>query len=126
MLLPLALRLASRRSSSTVVRSTGMGRKARTDWRERMASSTAAIAAARGIWFGTSCIGKIQRFQAFRDLAKEQPLDVIVSQQLPRLALISHLPEVHHVTTVRSAERMRGLLFDHHDRHAGVAQRQQP
>src|SRR5689334_22612270 len=120
MLLPLALRLASCSSSSTAARATGVGRKARTDWRERMASSTAAIAAARGICFGTSCIGKIQRFQAFRDLAKEQPLDVVVRQQLPRLALIGYLAEVHYVTMVRNAERVRGLLFDHHDRHAGV------
>src|SRR4030081_3624500 len=97
MLLPLALRLASRSNSSTVVRLTGVGRKARTDWRERMASSTAATAASRGIWVGTSCIGEIQRFQAFRDFAEEQPLDVVVRQKLLRHALIGHLSEMHHI-----------------------------
>src|SRR4051812_42168828 len=125
MLLPLALRLASRSSSSTVVRPTGLGRKARTDWRERMASSTAAIAASRGIWFGTSCIGEIQRFQALRDFAQEQPLDVIVRQQIPRYALIGHLSEVHHISTIRNAECMRGFLLNHHDRQTLVTQRQQ-
>src|SRR6266852_9029465 len=105
MLLPLALRLASRSSSSTVVRPTGSGRNARTDWRERMASSTAAIAVSRGIWFGASCIGKIQRFQALGDFAEEQPLDVVIRQQVPRHALIGHLPEVHHISAVRYAER---------------------
>jgi hypothetical protein len=45
MLLPLGLRLASARSSSIVARSTGVGRKERTDFRVRMASSTAATAA---------------------------------------------------------------------------------
>ncbi len=40
MLLPLALRLASASNSSTVERSTGVGRNARTDLRVKIASST--------------------------------------------------------------------------------------
>src|ERR1700724_470503 len=116
MLLPLALRLASRSSSSTTVRPTGLGRNARTDWRDWMASSTAAIAASREIWCGASCIGKIQCFQAFGDFTEEQPLDVVVRQQVPCCALIGHLSEVHHITAIRHAECMRGLLLNHHDR----------
>src|SRR5262245_34311582 len=74
-----ALRPASRNNSSTLLCSTGVGRKARTDLREMMASSTAD--AAPGFWLGVSRIGKIQCFETLRDFTEEQPLDVVIPQQ---------------------------------------------
>src|ERR1700733_289737 len=85
MLLPLALRLATARRCSTVARSTGVERKARTDFREVIASST-AFAASAGVMFIVSCIDGIQGFHTLRNLAEKQPLDVVVSQQILAIA----------------------------------------
>src|ERR1700741_3189594 len=108
MLLPEALRLAGRSNFSTVARSTGVGRKARTDLRLGMASSRAGAAS------DVSCIGQTQCFQAFRDFAEEQPLDIFIGEQRLRAPLDRNLPEMHDIAAVRDRERMRGLLL-HHD-----------
>src|ERR1700746_858871 len=75
MLLPLALLLASASNRSTVARSTGVGRNARTDWRVMMGLSMAAL-------LDFSGIGQTQRFHAFRDFAEEQPFDVVIAKQI--------------------------------------------
>src|SRR6266568_3391687 len=103
MLLPLGLRLASSRSSVTVARSTDVGRKARTDFRLAIASST-------------SCIVRAQHLQAFRNLAEEYPLDVIIVQKLLGRSRIRDLAKMHHISAVGNSERLRRLLFDHHHR----------
>src|ERR1700722_14119825 len=113
MLLPLALRLATARRCSTVARLTGVGKKARTDLREVIASST-AFAASAGVMFIVSCIDGIQGFQALRHLAEEQTLDVIVRQQILSAAFIGQLSEVHNIAAVGDRQRPRGLLLDHH------------
>src|SRR5215469_10173673 len=120
MLLPLALRAASLRSRSTVARSTGVGRNARTDWRVVMASSTAA--AALGDF---SCIGQTQCLHALGDFAEEQPLHVVITEQLLRAAFDRDLAEMHDIAAIGDREGMRGLLLDHDDREALIAQRQQ-
>src|ERR1700733_7898595 len=99
MLLPLALRLATVRSSSTVERAIGVGKNARTDLRLRMASSTADRE-------DCSCIGKTQGFHAFRNFAQKQPLDVVVGQQIWRGAFAGDLSEMHHIAAIGDTEGM--------------------
>src|SRR5690242_8280779 len=106
MLLPLALRAESLSSVSTVARSTGVGRNARTDRRVLIASSTAAALG------NVSGIGQIQRLHAFRDFPEEQPLHVVILQQLLRCARDRDLAKMHHIAAIRDRERVRGLLLD--------------
>src|SRR5450755_3468937 len=75
MLLPLGLRLATARSSSTVARSTGVGRNARTDFRLAIASSTMDRATSVGIVWDVSRIDRAQYIHALRNLAEKQTLD---------------------------------------------------
>src|SRR5229473_6455342 len=114
MLLPLGLRLASSRSSTTLARSTGVDRKARTDLRLAIASSTISRAMIVDPSLATSCIGRAQHLQAFGDLAEEHPLDVIIMQELLGRSGIGDLAEMHHISVVGDSERVRRLLLDHH------------
>src|ERR1700675_5082062 len=98
-LLPLGLRLATARSSSTVARSTGVGRNARTDFRLVIASSTKDRTAS-GVIFAVSCIDRTQRFHALRDLAEKQTLDVVILQNVPGAAFIGDLSEMHDISAV--------------------------
>src|ERR1700689_3419353 len=120
MLLPLALRLATVRSSSTVDRAIGVGKNARTDLRLLMASSTAVFEGLE-----VSCIVKTQGFHAFRNFAQKQPLDVVIRQQVRRIAFAGDLSEMHHIAAIGDTEGMGSLLFDHHDGHSFSPQRQQ-
>src|SRR5882724_954739 len=124
MLLPLGLRRATARSCSTVARSTGVGRNARTDFLVVMASSTRDRAASAGVMLDVLRIDRTQCFHAVRNLAEKQTLDVVVLQNIPRAAFIGDLPEVHDISAVGDSQGMRGLLLNHHDRHAGIAQGQ--
>src|SRR5712671_687916 len=99
-LLPLGLRLATASSSSTVARSTGVGRNARTDFRLVIASSTTDLVASTAIMLVASCIDRTQCFHAFRNLTQKQPLDVIILQNFLGATLIGDLPEVHDIATI--------------------------
>src|SRR5665213_520179 len=83
MLLPLGARLASASRSSTVARATGVGRKARTDLRVAIAASASRqgiASAAASLASGIEVL--FHGLQAFRDLAQEQALHVVVVEQL--------------------------------------------
>src|SRR5665647_678321 len=92
-LLPLGLRLATARISSTVARPTGVGRKARTDLREVIAPSTADCAVSAGVMSDPSRIDRAQCFHALRNFAEKQTLDVFVLEQVPGAAFARELSE---------------------------------
>src|SRR5450755_2289905 len=97
MLLPLGLRLATARSCSTVARSTGVGRNARTDFRVVIAASTMDVAVSAGVMPAASRICHAQCLHALGDLAQKQTLDVVVAEQVAGDSFIGDLPEVHDI-----------------------------